>query len=88
MPLNQHGTRGSIDIGHQCDVSWMASNKAVTKTMDFNINPDCCRVMEMNTALGSSSGLDVIMSPGGSSGHSDQHVPGSSMAFEPQNGHR
>lgn len=55
---------------------------AVTEAMDINIDPSCCKAMELDTALGSNSGSDVILALGVSSGHSAQHgSSGSSKAL-------
>ncbi|XP_036054403.1 uncharacterized protein LOC118590743 [Onychomys torridus] len=43
--------------------------------------PACDRAMDPDLALGCSSGLDIIMPPGGSMGHSDQHGPGGNVAL-------
>lgn len=46
-----------------------------TEAMDINTDPGYCMTMDPSMALGSSSGLDVIMAPNGNIGHPDQHGP-------------
>lgn len=43
--------------------------------MDVNTDPDYSRTTEPAMILGSSSGLDVIMTLGGSEGHPGWHGP-------------
>lgn len=44
----------------------------VTRATAINSDPGYCRATDPGMALGSSSALDVIMAPIGSTGHSDQ----------------
>lgn len=50
----------------------------VTRTMGINTDPSCRRATDSDMAICSSSGPEVIMALGGSTGHSYQH--GSSIA--------
>lgn len=46
-----------------------------TWPMDFRTGPGCSGTIDLDTGFGSSSGLDVIMAPGGSEDHPDRHGP-------------
>ena len=43
--------------------------------MDINSDPDFCRAMDPDIALGKNLGPDDTVALGGSTGHSDQHGP-------------
>lgn len=40
-----------------------------------DLRPGCSRVSDPDVALGGSTGLDITMASGGSTGHSDQFAP-------------
>lgn len=60
--------------GHRHGLRWLSKSQAsawflvVTEAMDISIDPSCSKDLDM--ALGSNSGPDVILALGGSVGHS------------------
>lgn len=69
---NQHDPHGNVAIGHQHDHKWWPGLQAsswppmVTRATDINSGSVCCfRTSDQDLALGCSSGLDIIMNPGG-----------------------
>lgn len=69
---DQHGPHGNVAIGHQHDCKWWPGLQAspwppmVTRATDINSGSVCCfRTSDQDLALGCSSGLDIIMNPGG-----------------------
>lgn len=60
----------------------------VTEAMDVNTDPNFCRARDIDMAIGSSTGPDVIMVPGGSTVHPANHGPGGSVELRYQHGLR